>query len=45
MLGFDENFPDFGFISHKGYGTKEHLEAISRHGISSIHRRSFRPCR
>lgn len=45
MLGFDENFPQYGFISHKGYGTKEHLEAISRHGISGIHRRSFGPCR
>ncbi len=45
MLGFDENFPQYGFISHKGYGTKEHLEAISRHGISGIHRRSFKPCR
>lgn len=45
MFGFDENFPEYGFISHKGYGTKEHLEAISRHGVTGIHRRSFGPCR
>ncbi len=36
-------FPDYGFDRHKGYGTREHLEALGRHGPCPIHRRSFAP--
>ncbi|WP_100404498.1 ribonuclease HII [Bacillus solitudinis] len=36
-------YPEYGFSNHVGYGTKEHLEAIKRNGITSEHRRSFRP--
>lgn len=35
--------PRYGFDRHKGYCTPEHLEAVSRHGYSDVHRRSFRP--
>jgi ribonuclease HII len=35
--------PRYGFDRHKGYGTPEHLDAVSRHGLSDAHRRSFRP--
>jgi len=36
-------YPGYGFAAHKGYGTPEHLEALSRLGPSPIHRRSFEP--
>lgn len=35
--------PRYGFDRHKGYATREHLEAMSRFGYSDVHRRSFRP--
>lgn len=34
-------YPEYGFAKHKGYGTKLHQEAIKKHGLSRIHRRSF----
>lgn len=37
--------PRYGFARHKGYGTTHHLAAIHLHGLSPLHRRSFRPCR
>lgn len=36
-------FPQYGFERHKGYGTKEHLAALHRHGPCRHHRRSFQP--
>lgn len=42
MMGYDAEFPGYGFARHKGYGTKEHREAIRRLGLCPIHRRSFR---
>jgi ribonuclease HII len=42
---FEEQFPAYGFASHKGYGTPAHLEALQRHGPCAIHRRSFAPVR
>lgn len=41
MRGYDQLYPDYGFASHKGYGTKVHIEAIKAHGICPIHRHSF----
>ena len=35
--------PRYGFDRHKGYATADHLSAVSRHGYSAVHRRSFRP--
>ncbi len=40
----DEKYPEYKFAKHKGYGTKEHLEALKTYGpIEGIHRKSFRP--
>ena len=38
---YDEMYPEYGFKSHKGYGTKAHYEAIEKYGILPIHRKSF----
>ncbi len=45
MIDLAAEHPDFGFEKHKGYGTKAHLEALSLHGPTVHHRRSFRPVR
>lgn len=37
----DAEYPQYGFASHKGYGTKKHKEALLAHGISPVHRPSF----
>ena len=42
MVEFGEKYPQWGFERHKGYPTKQHREAIAEHGLSPIHRRSFR---
>jgi len=39
----DQCFPQYGFARHKGYGTAEHLQALSVHGPCPEHRRSFAP--
>lgn len=36
-----EKYPNYGLEKHKGYGTKAHMEAIKKHGLSDIHRKSF----
>ena len=41
MTRYHEEYPQYGFARHKGYGTREHLEAIAKHGPCPIHRRSF----
>jgi len=38
-----EEFPQYGFAAHKGYGTPEHLEALRLHGACRHHRRFFSP--
>jgi ribonuclease HII len=43
MLDMDKKYPLYGFAKHKGYGTKEHIEAIEKYGPCPIHRRSFEP--
>lgn len=42
MENFDKIYPDYGFISHKGYGTSLHIERIAKLGLSPIHRGSFK---
>ena len=40
----DKKFPQYGFISHKGYGTKKHIEAIKKFGIiKGFHRETYEP--
>lgn len=41
MREYDQLFPEYHFASNKGYGTKEHIEALRQYGPSPIHRRSF----
>ncbi len=43
MVEQDRRFPQYGFAQHKGYGTKSHLRALDKYGVSPLHRRSFRP--
>jgi ribonuclease HII len=45
MLEMDKAYPMYGFARHKGYGTKEHLDAIRKYGPCPIHRQSFEPIR
>ncbi len=41
MLKYDELYPEYGFRSHKGYGTREHVEALKKYGPCDIHRQTF----
>lgn len=41
MVELDKTYPQYGFAKHKGYGTKEHREAIARYGPCPEHRRTF----
>ena len=44
MIELDQIYPEYGFARHKGYGTKEHLEALSKYGpIDGQHRATFAP--
>lgn len=43
MEYYAKEFPQYGFEKHKGYGTRDHMEAIKKHGPCKIHRRSFEP--
>jgi ribonuclease HII len=45
MEEFDQLYPQYGLAQHKGYGTPEHLEALRRHGPTSLHRFSYAPVR
>jgi ribonuclease HII len=42
MMELHEQFPQYGFARHKGYGTRAHKEAIIKHGASPVHRMCFR---
>jgi len=41
MREWDEVYPQYGFVQHKGYGTAKHIQAIKDYGLTPIHRRSF----
>ena len=41
MREYDRLMPEYGFASHKGYGSREHIEALKKYGPSPIHRASF----
>lgn len=45
MIRWHEVYPAYGFADHKGYGTPQHLAAISAHGACALHRQSFSPFR
>ena len=42
---YDFTYPNYGFAKHKGYGTREHVEAIRTYGVCPLHRKSFEPIR
>ena len=41
MIALHQQFPEYGFDVHKGYGTKRHYEALRQYGPCPVHRRSF----
>ena len=41
MVELDETYPGYGFKDNKGYGTKEHIEALKTKGKTPIHRDKF----
>lgn len=41
MKEYDEVYPEYGFLGHKGYGTAKHIQAIKEYGICPLHRRTF----
>lgn len=45
MQRLHTRFPQYGFDEHKGYPTPQHLEALRRHGVCEVYRRSFAPVR
>lgn len=46
MMGeYDAAYPGYGFARHKGYGTREHMQALLRLGPTPVHRMSFAPVR
>ena len=45
MLELHEKYPQYGFSEHKGYPTAAHLAALREHGVSAVHRQSFKPVR
>jgi ribonuclease HII len=43
MVSLDSRYPGYAFARHKGYGTLNHQIALNTLGISTIHRKTFRP--
>ncbi len=41
LINWDKDYPEYGFAKHKGYGTKAHIEAIQKYGLTPLHRPSF----
>ncbi len=41
LIEWDKDYPEYGFAKHKGYGTKAHIEAIGKYGLTPLHRSSF----
>ncbi len=41
MLRYDRIYPEYGFSSNKGYGTKRHIESIKERGLCKTHRKTF----
>ena len=43
MLILHDQFPQYNFAKHKGYPTKDHVDALKKYGVSLVHRRSYAP--
>ena len=42
MMAYHDQYPQYNFAQHKGYGTKEHLQALRQYGCCPLHRQSFK---
>ena len=45
LVNDDEDLKKYGWLNNKGYGTKEHMQAIKTYGITKYHRLSYGPCK
>jgi ribonuclease HII len=45
MQSLDQRYPEYQFARHKGYATELHRSLLKKHGVSPVHRRSFKPVR
>lgn len=45
MIEYHRLYPQYGFDNHKGYFTREHMDALRKHGPCPIHRRTYAPIR
>ncbi|HEY9149855.1 MAG: ribonuclease HII [Gammaproteobacteria bacterium] len=45
MVALDRDYPGYGLARHKGYPSRQHIEALQTLGVTSIHRRSYAPVR
>jgi ribonuclease HII len=45
MIQLGEQMPNYGFESHKGYGTAKHMQALKIYGVSAVHRHYYKPIR
>jgi ribonuclease HII len=43
MIEYAKEYPEYGFDSNMGYGTKQHMEALKKYGVCDIHRKSYKP--
>ena len=43
MMKLGEEYPEYGFEKHKGYPTKQHVEALNKYGVLDIHRKTYKP--
>jgi len=43
MIEMSKKFPEYGFEKHKGYPTKQHIEALNKYGVLDIHRKTYKP--
>lgn len=43
MVNLEKTYPGYGFETHVGYGTAAHIEALKKHGVTDIHRASYKP--
>lgn len=43
MVKMSEEYPKYGFEKHKGYPTKQHIEALGKYGVLDIHRKTYKP--
>jgi ribonuclease HII len=44
-VALHEQHPEYGFAKHKGYPTKQHMQALAEFGVLECHRRSYAPVR